>query len=185
MSKIISVGLLMLLCSSIQAQGIRAVLGEDSVRFIYITEAWGQEIGSFDVEAGVLATGSDETLLHIGVLVQNRNVSSTLKLSVGARGYYSSINNENASFLAFGGDLTFVPENWEGFGIGASYFLAPSFTTFSATDSFSEFNVSIQYQITPQGFLSLGYQNIKVQLTSEASDRTLESGAFIGLGFDF
>jgi len=61
MVKFISMGLLLLLVSlPIQAQqGIRAVLGEDSLRFSYVTEAWGQEIGSLDVEVGVLATNTD------------------------------------------------------------------------------------------------------------------------------
>ena len=54
MSRFLSLVFIFLIVSTnAVAQGIRAVLGDDSVRFIYITEAWGQEIGSLDVEAGV------------------------------------------------------------------------------------------------------------------------------------
>ncbi len=67
MSKCISVGLLLLLVlvsMPLKAQGVRALLGEDSIRFIYITEAWGQEIGSLDVEVGILATGTNNNIAN-------------------------------------------------------------------------------------------------------------------------
>lgn len=180
-----TVFLLFIISMKVEAQGIRAVLGDDSVRFIYITEAWGQEIGSLDVEAGVLSTGTDNTLVHLGALVQNRNLDSTLRLAIGARGYYASINNTNATFLSFGGDLVYTPDNWRGIGLGASYFIAPSFTSFTGAESFSEYSVSIHYQITPQGQIAFGYHKQEVQLESELNVRTIEKGAFVGLRFDF
>jgi len=186
MSKYISVGLLLLMMSlKVEAEGIRAVLGEDSVRFIYVTEAWGQEIGSLDVEAGVLSTGTDSTLMHFGVLVQHQNLDSSLKLSVGGRGYYSSIANQNASFIALGGEVLLSPANWSGIGLGASYFTAPSVTTFSDSDSFEEYSVSLNYQLTPQAILSFGYQRIVIKLTQETADRDIEKGSFLGLHIDF
>lgn len=187
MYRLISTGILLLLISMpLKAQGVRAVLGEDSLRFIYITEAWGQEIGSLDVEVGVLATGTgNTTLLHMGVQVQHENQSAALKLSVGGRVYYTSINNSNAALIALGGDLLLSPENWAGFGIGVSYYMAPNVTTFSDADTFSEYSMSISYQMTPQANIYFGYQRVKIKLKTETSGRNLEKGSFLGIRIDF
>lgn len=173
------------------AQGIRAILGEDSVRFSYVTEAWGQEIGSLDVEAGVLIvgssnnSGSDSTLVHVGGLVQHQNLDSSLKLSVGVRAYYSSIADKDAVLLALGGDLLLSPENWSGLGLGLSYYTAPSVTTFSDADAFTEYSISFHYQITPQANIFLGFQSVTIKLKNETSDRDLEDGSFLGIKVDF
>ena len=183
---IIAGGLLLLLSLPLKAQGIRASLGEDSVRFIYVTEAWGQEIGSLDVEAGVLTTGTDNiSLLHLGILVQHESQNAALKLSVGGRGYYTTINNKNAALLALGGDLLLSPDNWSGFGIGLSYYTAPTVTTFSDADAFTEYSVSVGYQMTPQANIYFGYQKVTIKMVSETSDRNIEKGSFLGIRIDF
>lgn len=179
------VSLLLMLSLRAESQGVRAILGEDSARFTYVTEAWGQEIGSLDVEAGVLTTGSDNTLIHIGALVQHQNLDSSLRLSVGARAYYSNIGESDAALIALGGDFLLSPENWSGMGIGGSYFTAPSVTTFSDSDAFSEYSVSLHYQITPQANISFGYQLINIKLKNESSDRDLEEGSFLAITIDF
>ena len=179
------VTLLIILTLRAEAQGIRAILGEDSARFTYVTEAWGQEIGSLDIEAGVLVTGSDNTLLHLGALVQHQNLDSSLKLSVGARLYYSNIADKDAALLALGGDLLLSPDNWSGMGLGFSYYTAPSVTTFSDADTFTEYSVSVHYQITPQANLSFGYQRVTIAIKGETNDRDLEDGSFLGIKVDF
>lgn len=166
-------------------QGVRAILGEDSARFIYVTEAWGQEIGSLDVEAGVLVNGSDNTLLHLGALVQHQNIDRSINLSVGARVYYTNIENKDATLIALGGDLLLSPENWSGMGIGVSYYTAPSVTTFSDAEGFTEYSVSVHYQITPQANLYFGYQKVTIELRGNIGERDLEEGSFLGIKLDF
>jgi len=186
MSGSIRLGMLLFVMSNlVQAEGIRAILGEDSARFTYVTEAWGQEIGSLDVEAGVLVTGADYTLVHIGALVQHESVDSSLRLSIGGRVYYSSIANKIATMLALGGDLLLSPASWSGIGLGISYYTAPSVTNFADAEAFTEYSVSINYQITPQANLALGYHLININLAGEASDRDLEEGSFLGLRVEF
>jgi len=177
--------LLLILSVRAEAQSIRAILGENSARFLYVTEAWGQEIGNLDVEAGVLVTSADNNLVHVGALVQHQNLDSSLRLSVGARAYYSNIENQTAVAVAFGGDLLLSPENWSGIGLGFSYFTAPSVTTFSEADTFSEYSVTLHYQITPQANIYFGYQLVNIKLKSEAKDRDLEKGSFLGIKVDF
>ena len=186
MAKSFIYGMLLFTMSALaHAEGIRAILGEDSARFTYVTEAWGQEIGSLDVEAGVLVTGADYTLLHVGALVQHQSVDSALRLSIGGRVYYSSIASKIASMIALGGDLLLSPESWSGIGIGLSYYTAPSVTNFADSEDFTEYSVSINYQITPQANLALGYQLINITLSGESSDRDLEEGSFLGLRVEF
>jgi len=189
MSKFISMGILVLLVlvsMPLQAQGVRALLGEGSVRFTYITEAWGQEIGSLDVEAGVLLAGTNDTnLLHLGVLVQHESQNAELKLSVGGRVYYTSINSNDAALIALGGDLLLIPEQWSGFGVGFSYYTAPSVTTFSDADTFTEYSLSISYQMTPQANIYFGYQKVSIKFTTESNERDIEKGSFIGIRIDF
>lgn len=186
MFKYTNIGFFMLIfAGTVQAESIRAILGEDSARFTYITEAWGQEIGSLDVEAGVLVTGSDYTLVHLGALVQHQNVDSSLRLSIGGRAYYSSIAGKNALLLALGGDLLISPASWSGIGIGMSYFTAPSVTNFADAQGFIEYSISLNYQITPQANLAMGYQRINIDLAGEYFDRDLEKGSFLGIRVDF
>ncbi len=177
--------LLLISCTAIQAEGIQAILGKDSVRFTYNTEAWGQEIGNLDVEAGVLVTGQDYTLLHLGALVQHQSIDSSLRLSIGGRAYYSSIANKNAVLLALGGSLLLSPSSWSGIGLGISYFTAPSMTNFVDAESFIEYSFSINYQITPQANLALGFQSISIDLAGEYLTRDLEKGSFLGLQVEF
>ncbi|MBN4080407.1 hypothetical protein JYT31_01970 [Beggiatoa alba] len=175
--------LLFLLSMKVEAQGARVVLGEDSIRLIYITEAWGQEIGNLDVGTGILI--ADDNLVHLGVAVRHQTVDSALKLSIGGRLYYSDIAGKNPLLFAFGGSLLLMPSNLSRLGIGLSYFTAPGVTTFTDADSFTEYSVSLHYQITPQANLYFGYQLVNIQLSNESDDRDFEKGSFFGLRIDF
>jgi len=99
--------------------------------------------------------------------------------------YYTNINNNDAALIALGGDLLLSPESWAGFGIGTSYYTAPSVTTFSDADTFTEYSISMSYQMTPQAIIYFGYQRVSIQLKTEANKRDLEKGSFLGIRIDF
>jgi len=168
-----------------QAQGVHAILGEDSIRLTYFTEAWGQEIGSLDIEAGVLATNADTTLLHLGGRVKHQNVDATINLSVGARSYYTSISGKTALLVALGGDLLLSPTSWSGLGIAMHYYTAPSVTAFADAEGFTEYSLSLNYQLTPQANLAFGFQLVNIDLANETSDRDIEKGSFLSLKVEF
>jgi len=168
-----------------QAQGVHATLGEDSLRFTYFTEAWGQEIGSLDIEAGILANNTNTTLLHLGGRVKHQNVSATINLSVGARSYYTSINGKTGILVALGGDLLLSPTSWSGMGIGMHYYTAPSVTAFADAEGFTEYSLSLNYQLTPQANLAFGFQLVNIDLKNELSDRDIEKGSFLSIKVEF
>lgn len=185
MSRLLLILFCMLWLPVSYAQAIGVQLGDSSVRFNYLTEAWGQKVGKLDAEASVLVNNTDDTLAHLGLLVHHQNIDASLNITVGGRLYYADVNNKAAQMLAFGGEIIFTPPGWVGLGIGAAYFAAPKLTSFGAGEGFSEIILSLHYQITPIVNLFTGYQIYNIQLANENSDRDIEKGSFLGITLAF
>ena len=168
-----------------QGQGMKAVFGEDSFRFLYISEAWGQEIGSLDVHMGAMGTSSKGDLVNLGILAKRQDFNSPLKILIGTQIYYSNVDNANAVALALGGEVLIRPEKFSGIGFGFTYYIAPKATSFSDAAGFNEYNASINYLLTSKSVLSFGYQFISVKLNTDGNTRKLEDGYFIGLDLRF
>ncbi len=165
-------------------QGIKAQLGEDSVRFMYLTEAWGQNVGKLDVEGGLMFTDRSENMASLAVLVRNESLDTPITLALGARVYYVEIGNKAIGGLAFGGEANLKPFNWKGIGVGVHYFVAPSITSFLDGDGVTEFGININYQLTPTVNIYAGYQNVDVGIAN-ASNVTIADGTVIGVNVSF
>lgn len=166
--------------SAASAEEINIQLGNDSARFMYLTEVFS---GS-EMEMGFLYNNNNDFLINVGLLVRGESVSMPLIVSVGARAYFADLGPYTVSAMAIGGDLLLSPESWGGLGIGAYYYIAPDIVSFADADGLTEYSAYLSFQITPQARVMAGYQKIDVSIENVA-DITLDEGAYIALNLSF
>ena len=173
---------------SVQAQSIRVQLSDDVARFFYSTEIMGQRFGGLELETGLLYTEDSDYMLSVGAMVRGESVDMPIIVGVGGRLYYgdfdSGPNDRTVGALAIGGEVLISPASWGGFGIGASLFHAPSVTSFSDAEDFTEYNFTLNYQITSQANIYVGKQVIEADIEG-IGNVELEDDTFIGIDMRF
>jgi hypothetical protein len=169
---------------SVQAQSIGVQLSDDVARFFYSTEIMGQRFGGLELETGLLYTDDSDHMLSVGAMVRGESVDMPIIVGVGGRLYYADIDPYTLGALAIGGDILISPASWKGFGIGASIFHAPSVTAFSDAEDFTEYNFTLNYQITAQANIYIGKQVIEADIDG-IGDVELEDDTFVGIDMRF
>lgn len=159
-------------------------LGSDTARFMYLTEAFGQDFGRLELEAGFLYNENDDSLFNAGLLVRGESVSVPLIVSIGARAYVAKIGTYDVAAIAIGGDLLLSPDSWGGFGLGGFFYLAPGVVAFNDAEGLTEFGVYANFQVTPQARMAIGYKEITAELNNSA-DYEIDKGAYFGLNISF
>ena len=182
--RIILLAIALLMSKTAFAEDINIQLASDSARFMYITEAFGQDFGRLELEAGFLYHENGDKLLNAGLLVRGESVSVPMIVSVGARAYFGEIGIYTIGAVAIGGDLLLAPEAWGGLGLGVYYYTAPGVVAFSDTEDLTEYGAYLNYQITPQASIAVGYKQIDVSIVN-APDAKLDKGSYFGLNISF
>lgn len=165
-------------------------LSNNSGRFTYATEVFGGQYGPVDLETSLFFDQDNDKMADVGLMVRNDTLDNPLIISVGTRAYYGDVGNgdgqTHATFaaIAVGGELLFIPGNLGGLGLGVYYFVAPNVVTFMDADNFSEYGIRLNYAITKQADVSLGYQKMKVNLT-DGTTLDIDSSIFFGIGLRF
>ena len=162
-------------------------LGSDTARFMYLTEAFGQDFGRLELEAGFLYNENGDKLFNAGLLVRGESVSVPVIVSIGARAYAAEVTGVatyKVAALAIGGDLLLSPESWGGFGAGLFLYKAPGVVAFSDTEDLTEYGAYINFQITPQARMGLGYKEITASIKN-VGDYEIDKGAYFGLTISF
>jgi hypothetical protein len=180
----ISCFVLLMFSYTAQAQTIRVLLSDDVARFSYSTEIMGQKFGGLELETGLLYTDDNDYLLSVGAMVRGESVDMPIIVGVGGRLYYADVEPHTLGALAIGGEILVSPDSWGGFGIGASLFHAPSVTSYSDAESFTEYSFSLNYQITAQASIYVGRQVIEADIGSR-NDVELEDDTFVGIDMRF
>lgn len=182
--RFILLAIALLMSNTASSEEINIQLGSDTARFMYITEAFGQDFGRLELEAGFLYHQNGDSLLNLGLLVRGESVSVPMIVSVGARAYYAELASYQIAAIAIGGDFLLVPEAWSGLGMGFFYYTAPGVVAFSDAEDLTEYGAYLNYQITPQANIAVGYQRIKVSINN-AADATFDKGAYFALNLSF
>lgn len=165
-------------------------LSNNSGRFNYSTEVFGGQYGPVDLEMGLFFNQDSDKMLHLGMAVRNDTLDNPLVISIGTRVYFGDVGNApdqvHAKFaaIAIGGELLFIPDNLGGLGFGVYYYVAPSVVTYMDADGFNEYGVRLNYEITKQANVSLGYRKIKVDLNT-GSSQSVDSSVYFGIGLRF
>ena len=183
-SRVIVLAVALLMSSTASSEELNIQLGSDTARFMYLTEAFGQDFGRLELEAGVLYNENDGSLVNVGLLVRGESVSVPLIVSVGARGYFADLTDNDVAAIAIGGDLLFSPETWGGIGVGVYYYSAPGVVSFADSEGLTEYGAYANFQITPQAKLAVGIQEIDFKVKNGA-DITIDSGAYFSLNLSF
>ena len=171
------------------AQGLSVQLGSASARFFFSTEMWGQQAGPLDLEVGAMYKNNGDYMLSAGLLVRNDNLDSPVIISVGTRAYYADTSTPTKLYqvmaLSIGGELLYIPDSWNGVGVGFHYFTAPNVVSFLDAETLSEYGARLDYQLTPQASIFLGYDNVSFAAKSTGVSVTVASEAYIGVGMRF
>lgn len=166
------------------AEEVNIQLSDKSARFMYLTQASGENFGRLELEAGFLYNDKNDYLVNAGLLVRGESVSIPLIVSIGARGYYANFATYNIAAIAIGGDLLLSPESWGGGGAGVFYYTAPEIISFADAKDLTEYGIYVNFQITPQARISVGYRQIEAGIKN-AAKLTMDSGAYFGLNLSF
>ena len=148
------------------------------------------DLSKVDLETSLFFDQDNDKMADVGLMVRNDTLDNPLIISVGTRAYYGDVGNgdgqTHATFaaIAVGGELLFIPGNLGGLGLGVYYFVAPNVVTFMDADNFSEYGIRLNYAITKQADVSLGYQKMKVNLT-DGTTLDIDSSIFFGIGLRF
>jgi len=184
---------LLLLCLTINiawADMFNVRLSSSSGRFDYSREMFGGQYGPVDMELGLYYNEDDDTLVHVGLMVRNDTLDNPLVISVGARAYYGDVGNaagqpnSNIGAIAVGGELLFIPDNLGGLGLGIHYYVAPSIVSFMDADGFTEYGVKLDYALTKQASIYIGYQKIETDLETGPTLK-IDSSSFFGIRLRF
>lgn len=175
---------------AVLADALMAQLGSDSARFRYQIAGLGQSFGNLETEVGFLYTdkdtGDNNYLADIGVLVRGESVEAPIIVSIGGRVYVGKVADYNVYAVGLGGDATLLPESWGGFGIGAFFIIAPGVVSFGDSDGITEYGVTMNFDVSPQATVVLGYQKVEVDIeTNNVGDVEIDKGAFFGVNIKF
>lgn len=178
------------LSSAAFAEGISAMLSSDSARFFYSTEMWGQQAGPVELETGIMFNEEDNYLLNLGMMLRNDSLDSPIVLSLGGRGYFATVNDDNSTedykvvALGLGLEVLFIPDNLNGIGLGFHYFYAPDILAGADAENLVEYGLKLDYQLTPQANIFVGYQAIVVDIV-DRDEVDIEKGLAFGFGMRF
>lgn len=181
---------LLIISHSAYADAFKMKLSDNSARFSYSRESFGGAYGPLDLDMGLFFNKDDDKLLHLGLMVRNDTLDNPFVISIGARAYYGDIGNKapgpHSKFtaIAVGGELLFIPDNLGGLGLGVNYYYAPSVVTSMDADNFREYGASLNYELTKQANISLGYQKVRVVLT-DGTRLDVDSSVYFGIGLRF
>jgi len=181
---LLAAALLMGSITTAQSEEINIQLGDDTARFMYLTEAFGQNFGRLELEMGFLYNENSDSLINVGLLVRGESVSVPLVVSMGIRAYFADLDPYTVGALAIGGDLLLAPESWGGLGLGAFYFTAPSVVSFSDAEDLTEYGVYLSFQLSPQASIVGGFKHIEASIEN-VGDIDIEDGAYFGLTLSF
>ena len=188
--RVLQVLLLCLVSSVARAEGIVAMLGGDSARFFYSTQMWGQQAGPVELETGLLFNEDNNYLINLGMMLRNDTLDSPFIFSLGGRSYFASVKDKDTNdeyqvaALALGAEILFVPDNLGGLGIGFHYFYAPDILSGADAQGVVEYGAKVDYQLTPQSNLFVGYQKIEADI-KEHGNAKIEAGFMLGIGIRY
>ena len=183
-SRIIFLAITLLMSNAAFSQELSIQLSSDTARVMYVTEAFGQDFGRLELEAGMLHKEGGDDLINLGLLVRGESVSAPVIVAIGARGYYADIKPYTVAAIAIGADVLLSPEQWGGFGMGGYFYTAPSVVSFSDAEDLTEYGLYLNFQITPQARVTVGYQRIDIAINN-APDVTFDKGSYFGLNISF
>lgn len=165
-------------------------LSNDSGRIGYSTDVFGGQYGPLGLETGLFFNKDNDKMVHVGMMIRNDTMDNPFVISIGTRAYYGNVGHASGQIhakfaaIAIGGEFLFIPNNLGGLGLGVSYYVAPNVVSYMDADRFYEYGIRLNYEISRQSSVSLGYQKIRVDLNNGPGE-TIDSSVFFRIGLRF
>lgn len=177
-----------------QAEVFDASIAEQTVRLGLqgsLAKAFGWEKGDYDVGAiyGDVEDDHHQNFFagHLGLMLTGDAgaQSANVKAGLGARVEYIHGEDDDGASLAIGGQLRVSMPGYERLAFQGWGWYGPNASTFGDLDKYSEFGVSVGYEILKDAEAYVGYRWIDVSPEHYSGDVSLEDGANIGIRLRF
>lgn len=105
-------------------------------------------------------------------------------VGIGFQGNVFKEGNFKGSAIGLGGSVRINLPDAPGLSIESAIHYAPDVLAFSDADAFKRFRAQVNYRIIESADISLGYHYLNAGIKN-GSDRTFESGMFLGMKLKF
>ncbi len=186
--KIIFAITLLALSSQAYARGLDIKLADEMAEFTYLTESSTFGYGGADIGFSALFTEDDDYQIGAGIMVTGNPAGNNKAIQFGVGGKFVFVTldapDEEVGAVAIAAQFRYIiaSETPVAFVVGVAF--APSVTSFSGADSYSEYEFSIELEVTPSARAYIGYRNIEYEFEGGA-DFELDDGAHVGVKFEF
>ena len=188
------------LSSVATASAIDLALSDETANFALVLNPRQLYEGGSEFAIGGFVSEDDDRLVHATLMargnrptaVSRHGISAGIKAVVGEIGIDEGRVVEGgedservgAVGLGFQGELLLVPSRDNPVELGVEIFYAPSITSFSDAEQFSELAARLQVEIIPQARAYVGYRRMGFD-TNDYDDVRLDRSVHVGLRIDF
>ena len=181
---------LLTVSSQVNARGFDLKLAEEMAQVTYLTESSTFGYGGADIGFGMLFTENDDYQINAKIMVTGNPAGNNkaVQFGVGGQLVFTSLDaiNEEVGALAIAGQFRYIMASEMPIAFLASVAYAPSITSFSGADAYSEYEFAIELEVTPSARAYLGYRNIEYDFENGLGNNIeLDDGAHIGVKFEF
>lgn len=127
-----------------------------------------------------------EPLYEVNFLLQNRlTTNRDLRIGMGIKFEYTKLNSATYMALPLGIEASYrlpigsvLPVN-----VGASFYFAPEVLSFNKAQNYMEYRIYTDIEVIKYGYITLGYRNIRTDLTYR--DMDYNDAMYAGFKFSF
>ncbi|VAW66160.1 hypothetical protein MNBD_GAMMA09-3433 [hydrothermal vent metagenome] len=174
--------------SQASARGIDFKLAEEMVELTYLTESSTFGYGGADVGFGAFFNENDDYQFNAEAMILGNpsGNNKALQLGIGGKIMYTSFDkiNDEAGALAIAGKIRYVIPSSTPVAFLVAFYYAPGITSFSNAESFREYRLAVEVEITPSARAYLGYRNMEYEFAGNFKYE-LDDSAHVGVKFDF
>ncbi|NOY63663.1 MAG: hypothetical protein GXP10_11050, partial [Gammaproteobacteria bacterium] len=116
--------------------------------------------------------------------------SPGLKLGIGTRAYFASIEDSDIGAVTLGALLRYSPPSIDRLAFTANIFHAPKIVAFLDAEKFTAFSAAIEYDLFPQATVYVGYRKVKAYVKENVKNSKrdyveIDASAHLGVRISF
>ncbi len=170
------------------ARGFDIKLANKMAEFTYLTESSTFGYGGADIGFGVLFTENDNYQIHGQLMITGNPAGNSKAFQFGIGGKLMMVSldaaNDEAGAVAIAGQFRYIIASSTPIAFVAGIAYAPSITSFSGAENYSEYSAAIELEVTPSARAYLGYRKMEYEFES-GTKFELDQGAHVGIKFEF
>lgn len=172
------------------ARGLDIKLADEMAELTYLTESSTFGYGGADMGFGLLFNEADD--LHFsGQLMISGNPAGNnrpFQFGVGGKLMLTSFDrgnfNEKVAALAIGAQARYVIPSATPIAFVAAGYFAPSITSFSGADRYTEYSLAVEIEVTPSARAYVGFRNMEYEFENNANVE-IDDDLHVGIKFNF